>query len=217
MGNRFRRHVIFGALVGLAVFIVMYFLPGDLAPEVDWRALATTIAWDAAALTFLIPTWRHIWPMDAARTRATVGTEAPTRTTTDLVVLTAAVLSLVTVFVVLFRTNTIGGVAIEVRAVLAILAVVLGWCVVHTVYTLKYARLYYGDPQGGIDFNSPDDPAYCDFAYVAFGIGMAFQVADTNVATSVIRKTVLAHALLSFLFATTIVAATINLVAGLKA
>jgi uncharacterized membrane protein len=208
MGVLLRRHVIVGAVVGLLVGAFMY--------VVFPRALAPTISWDAAALTFLILTWRHIWPLDGAATAARVGSEAPSRTTTDLVVLTAAVLSLATVIVVLFRNTFVGGLPTELRAVLGILAVVLAWGVVHTVYTLKYARLYYNDPVGGIDFNSDEAPAFSDFAYVAFGIGMAFQVADTNVGAREIRKAVLAHALLSFLFATTILAVTINLVAGLK-
>ena len=99
---------------------------------------------------------------------------------------------------------------------LGVVAVILAWCVVHTVYTLKYARMYYADPRGGFDFNTTEPPRYADFAYIAFGIGMAFQVADTNTQTSEVRRAVLAHALLSFLFATTILAVTINLVAGLK-
>jgi uncharacterized membrane protein len=208
MGSVFRRHVIVAAVVGLVVAAFMYF--------VFPRGLAPTLAWDAAAITFLVLTWRHIWPLDAEATRAQVGPEAPTRTTTDLVVLTAAVLSLVTVIGVLFRETFVGGLPNEWRAVLGVLAVVLAWCVVHTVYTLKYARLYYGDASGGFDFNGKEPPRYSDFAYIAFGIGMAFQVADTNTQSNLVRRTVLAHALLSFLFATTIVAVTINLIAGLK-
>jgi len=208
MGSVFRRHVIVGAVVGIAVGVFMY--------VVFPRGLAPTLAWDAAAITFLFLTWRRIWPLDAEATREQVGPEAPTRTSTDLVVLTAAVLSLVTVIAVLFRETFVGGLPSEWRAVLGVLAVTLAWCVVHTVYTLKYARLYYSDPVGGFDFNSEQDPSYSDFAYIAFGIGMAFQVADTNTQSSLVRRTVVAHALLSFLFATTILAVTINLVAGLK-
>jgi len=208
MGGVFRRHVLIGAAVGVAVLVFMFI--------VFPRALAPTIAWDFAAGSFLVLTWRKIWPMDSAETAAQVGPEAPSRTWTDLVVLAAAVLSLSTVVVVLFGNTYVGGLPSELRAVLGILAVVLAWCVVHTAYTLKYARLYYSDTPGGIDFNSDEEPAYTDFAYVAFGIGMAFQVADTNVSSRVIRKAVLSHALLSFLFATTILAVTINLVAGLK-
>jgi len=103
-----------------------------------------------------------------------------------------------------------------VRTVLGIVSVVLAWAVVHTVYTLRYARMYYTEPVGGIDFNSDAPPRYVDFAYLAFGIGMAFQVADTNLTSSAFRSVVLRHALLSFVFATVILAVTINLVAGLN-
>ena len=208
MGVLLRRHVIVGALVGVVVFAVMYFVfPKELAP---------TLSWDAASATFLLLTWRHIWPMDATATRAHAGSEAPDRTALDLIVILAAVLSLITVVLVLFRNTVVGSLSTEWRAGLGILAVVLAWLVVHTIYTLRYARMYYGEPVGGIDFNGPEAPAFSDFAYVAFGIGMAFQVADTNLHTRHFRKTVLAHALLSFMFVTMILAVTINLVAGLK-
>jgi len=208
MGHLLRRHVIIGALVGVAVFAVMYFFFPHL--------LAPTLAWDAAAATFLILTWRQIWPMDAARTCKYAGTEAPDRTALDVIVIVAAVLSLITVVLVLFRNSVVANLPSEWRALLGILAVALAWFVVHTIYTLRYARMYYGDPVGGIDFNGEEEPAYSDFAYVAFGVGMAFQVADTNLKTRAFRRTVLAHALLSFMFVTMILAVTINLVAGLK-
>ena len=56
---------------------------------------------------------------------------------------------------------------------------------------------------------------YIDFAYLALTIGMTFQVSDTNLKTTSIRRTALRHALLSYAFGTLIIATTINLVAGL--
>ena len=70
---------------------------------------------------------------------------------------------------------------------------------------------------GGVDFNQSASPRYLDFAYLAFTIGMTFQVSDTDLQTSAIRATALRHALLSFLFGAIIVATTVNLVAGLGA
>ena len=43
---------------------------------------------------------------------------------------------------------------------------------------------------------------------------MTYQVSDTGVTSRRIRRSVLRHALLSFLFGTVIVAVTINVVAG---
>jgi uncharacterized membrane protein len=68
---------------------------------------------------------------------------------------------------------------------------------------------------GGIDFNQDERPSYVDFGYLALTIGMTFQVSDTDLQRPAIRVTALRHALLSYLFGAVILAATINLVAGL--
>ena len=98
---------------------------------------------------------------------------------------------------------------------LSLASVVLSWAVVHTVFTLRYARLYYWGPDGGVDFNDDAKPRYSDFAYLAFTIGMTFQVSDTALSANEIRRTTLRHALLSYLFGTGILATAINLVASL--
>jgi uncharacterized membrane protein len=97
---------------------------------------------------------------------------------------------------------------------LGVISVVLAWVMVHTVFTLRYAHLYYSG-NGGIDFNEKDDPDYRDFAYLAFTIGMTYQVSDTDLQTKAIRRTALKQGLMSYLFGTTIIAMTINIVAGL--
>ncbi|GAC1654938.1 MAG: hypothetical protein NVS4B6_31420 [Mycobacterium sp.] len=89
------------------------------------------------------------------------------------------------------------------------------WFAVHTVFTLRYARLYYVAKSAGIDFHQRGDPTYTDFAYVAFTIGMTYQVSDTDLNARDIRSTALAQAMLSFLLGAIILAVTINLVAGL--
>ena len=66
-----------------------------------------------------------------------------------------------------------------------------------------------------MDFNQDEDPTYRDFAYLAFTIGMTYQVSDTNLTDGRIRATALRHALLSFVFGTAIIATMINVVAGL--
>jgi uncharacterized membrane protein len=80
---------------------------------------------------------------------------------------------------------------------------------------LRYARSYYQSPEGAVEFNEKDPPAYLDFAYLAFTVGMTFQVSDTNLTTKPIRRIVLSHALLSFLFGAVMLAFAINIVASL--
>ena len=92
---------------------------------------------------------------------------------------------------------------------------VLSWVLVHVVHTLTYARLYYTDEEGGVDFNTPSPPRYSDFAYLAFIIGMTFQVSDTALQASRMRAVALRQALLSYLFGTVIIATTINLIVNL--
>jgi uncharacterized membrane protein len=99
----------------------------------------------------------------------------------------------------------------------AVLTVVLSWTVVNTVYTLRYADLDYRSRAAGIAFgeDGQERPTYRDFAYVAFTIGMTYQVSDTTLRDRRIRRTVLAHALLSYLFGVVIVGGSVNLIAGL--
>ena len=91
----------------------------------------------------------------------------------------------------------------------------LSWLLVHSTFTLRYARTYYSRPEGGIDFNEDEAPTYQDFAYLAVTIGMTFQVSDTNLTTKAIRRIALRHALLSFLFGSVIVGLVINVVSSL--
>ncbi|MBV8982235.1 MAG: DUF1345 domain-containing protein, partial [Acidimicrobiia bacterium] len=90
----------------------------------------------------------------------------------------------------------------------------VSWAVVHTVFTLRYASLYYANG-GGIDFNEDDKPNYRDFAYLALTIGMTYQVSDTDLQTKPIRHTAIRHALLSYVFGAVVVAMVINVVASL--
>ena len=109
--------------------------------------------------------------------------------------------------------------AVPVAAVGLVVAVaLLSWTVVNTVYTLRYADLHFRSAGGGVVFDLPagsPPPAYRDFAYVAFTIGMTYQVSDTSVRDPRIRRTVLGHALLSYLFGVVIVAGSVSLIAGL--
>jgi uncharacterized membrane protein len=100
----------------------------------------------------------------------------------------------------------------------AVVTVLLSWTVVNTVYTLRHAHLHFGSPALGIAFGDSagqERPTYRDFAYVAFTIGMTYQVSDTTVRNPRIRRTVLSHALLSYVFGVVIVGGSVNLIAGL--
>jgi uncharacterized membrane protein len=76
--------------------------------------------------------------------------------------------------------------------------------------------LYYTEPVGGIDFNSDDKPTFADFAYLAFTIAVTYGVTDTVVKNRLIRKSVLQHAMVSYLFGTVILAITVQVIGSLN-
>jgi uncharacterized membrane protein len=193
-----------GLAAGLAV---------SLAGHAEFGPL---VGWDVATLVYLTWVWLLIWPMDAEATAQHAVRNDPTRTTAEIILLLAAMASLVSVGFVLARAAETSGTSELLRVGLGLLSVALSWTVVHTIYALRYARLYYFDKDGGIDFNQAEPPDYGDFAYVAFSIGMTFQVSDTSLSTREIRRTALRHALFSYLFGTGLLATTINLVASLS-
>jgi uncharacterized membrane protein len=186
---------------------------GALTDETGFSVL---VGWDVAAGVYMAWVWLKIWRLDAERTASIAVAEDPTRATSDAVTLGAAVASLAAVGVVLASAAQSSGATQFARLGLGLASVVISWGVVHTVFTLLYARLYYTGIDGGVDFNQPAPPTYADFAYLSFTIGMTFQVSDTALEDREIRKSALHHALLSFLFSTGILATTVNLVASIS-
>jgi uncharacterized membrane protein len=178
--------------------------------------MSVLIGWDVAAATYMTWIWVTILRRSAEDTARRSTTTDPDRAMTDVLLLTAAVASLMAVGLVLRQAAQGTGAEELVQVGLGMASVVLSWAMVHTIFTLRYAHLYYAGPDGGIDFNDSDPPTYADFAYLAFTIGMTFQVSDTALKSSKIRRTALRHALLSYLFGTGILATTINLVASLR-
>ncbi len=178
--------------------------------------LAPVIGWAVAAATFSAWVWIVISRQDAASTKAHATLEDSNREVADGLVVLLGVASLAAVATVLIPAGQAAGIERFGLAALGLLSVALSWVLLHTLFTLRYARLYYGgDSEGGIDFNQTEPPRYSDFAYFSFNLGMTFQVSDTAVTSHGIRTTVLRHALLSFVFGSVILATTVNLVAGL--
>ncbi|HWH09661.1 MAG TPA: DUF1345 domain-containing protein [Solirubrobacteraceae bacterium] len=171
--------------------------------------------WGLAALVFVVWMWGSIWPLSAARTAERSRSEDPGRAATDVLLLSASVVSLLAVGLVLVQANQSTGLERGLLVFLSVASISLSWTVVHTVFALRYAALYYAGKPGGVDFNENDPPDFADFAYLALTIGMTYQVSDTDLQTKAIRRTAVRHAVLSFAFGTLIIATTINLVAGL--
>jgi uncharacterized membrane protein len=185
-----------------------------VSPLSSWEA-SILFGWDTAALVYLIGVWSDIRGTDTEATAEIATREDSSRASADLMLIGASLGSLAAVLLVLAEAAHSRGIVKAVLSVFAIVSVFLSWAVVHTVFMLHYAHLYFSEPSGGIDFHDNSEPTYIDFAYVAFTIGMTFQVSDTDLNTRPLRRSALRHALLSYVFGTVIVAAMINVIAGL--
>ena len=180
----------------------------------NWR-YAPLSGWDLAALVFSVWAGAPIVSFDAAQTARHASREEPGRTATSVIVVLAALAGLAAVAVIVAQGKSSKGSGQDVIAAFAVLSVACSWFAVHILFTLRYARLYFSGVGGGVNFNQKITPRYLDFAYVAFTIGMTFQVSDTDLESPEIRATALRHALLSYLFGAVVLASTVNLLAGL--
>jgi uncharacterized membrane protein len=182
-------------------------------------SIAPLAAYDAAVLSYVARVWHTIWPLDSERTSKIAAREDPTRAAADLSLLTAAVASLGAIAIAIVQSHHAQGSTQGVEIGLGVGSVVVSWLLVHTIFALKYARLYYGGTtdEGGIEFENRVRPPYSDFAYLAFTIGMTFQVSDTDLQSVEFRRLALRHSLLSYLFGAVILASSVNLVASLAA
>ncbi len=191
-----------GAAVGVSLFC-------------PWQ-LAVLAGWDVAAVFVVGSVWTFIAVLDASGTQRVSTREDDSHALVNLIMVVACLISLVGVVAGLAHARGHGGAISSILTGDAVFTVFLSWFTVHTLFVLRYARLYYSEVPGGIDFPSTDEPPdYMDFVYVAFTVGMTFQVSDTDIAARTIRRTVFRHALLSYLFGTVIVGVAINVVGNL--
>jgi uncharacterized membrane protein len=195
--------VVLGAAVGGLVAL--------LGP---WQ-LAVLAGWDVAAATFITWVWLSVGRFTPEETGEFATREDDSRVATSILLLSASVVSLVGIGLDLVKASNAHNGGRVALTVIAVVTVALSWAVVHTVFALRYAHEYYTEPIGGIDFKTlVEHPDYLDFAYVAFTVGMTFQVSDTDVQARRIRRTVVRHALLSYLFGAVILAVVVNVIAS---
>ncbi len=176
--------------------------------------LGSLLGWTVGSVYYLAAVWLVIARVDGEMTHHLSIREDPTRSTAGLLLLGASVASLAGVGYGLYRANQDTGGMRVALTVASIATVVLSWALVNTVFTLRYAHLYFTEPLGGVQFAGDHAPDYRDFAYLAFTVGMTYQVSDTGLDKQAVRRTVLRHAMLAYLFGTVIVATTINIVAS---
>jgi uncharacterized membrane protein len=192
----------------IAAVVAAWFAP--------WQ-LTVLIGWDVTALSVIISVWVSIGGFGPEQTAEFALREDNTRAGTQLLLLGAALVSLVGVALAFLKGNQGSHPHEALLEGAGVITIACSWVLVHTVFALRYAHVYYTDPKGGIDFKSKgaEHPDYLDFAYTAFTVGMTFQVSDTDITQRAMRHQVLRHALMSFLFGAVILATMVNVLAGL--
>lgn len=199
------------AVIMLLVGIAAGFVAGAFGGWAD----SAVIGWICAALVYNIWTWARTHNKNSADTAKHATREDPSRAAAELLLLLASLGSIAAVVIVILGSSDEHGADKFGAGALGVLSLTLSWILVHILFTLRYASLYYRGTPGGVDFNQKEDPRYSDFYYLSFTIGMTYQVSDTTFENSAFRAQALRHALLSYLFGAVILASAINLVAGL--
>jgi uncharacterized membrane protein len=201
-------------LIGAVTFFFIRHVPS--VPAV------TLITWIAIALSIIILDWITILSAHPKDIRKIASLEDSSRFTIFLFVMVASLASLIAMYLLLKSTKGESDETVTGYIFLAMTAVVVSWWLVHTVFTMRYAHLYYNTdegkrtPIGGLEFPGDDkEPDYLDFVYFSFVIGMTFQVSDVEISSKQIRRLAWAHGLIAFAFNTAIVALSINVISGL--
>jgi uncharacterized membrane protein len=210
------RHINDSTGIRLTLAAAVGVLAGLLAFLTHLGLESLLIGWDVAVITFVVWVYAIIVPLDARETARYAGREDPSTVGSNFILLLASFASLAAVGAALVDAHAAHGVSVFFLTGISIVSIILSWLLIHTIFTLHYARIYYNDRiEGSIDFNQSAKPTYTDFIYVAFTVGMTYQIADTSITGSALRLIVIRHALLSYVFGTVIVATTVSVIAGL--
>lgn len=218
LGDTLRRMSIWSPLDAVPRLVRAVGLGVVVGAAVGWptqAALGVLAGIAATQFAFVVAGWSVLWPMDAAATHRNARREDFRPLVEELVVVAVALCGLFAIVLLLLLGEADTG---HAGAATALFGVFMAWAALHLMYATRYAYVYYdegGEGEGGIDFNSRHSPAYLDFFYFSYNLGMTYQVSDTDVSSSAIRAIVLRHTLLSYVFGTSILATAINLVASL--
>lgn len=171
------------------------------------------LGWDVGSTLLLIAYLIIIFTSDVEKTRLRAAAWDPGRFSAWLLVSGGCLFSLGASLVLIGERET--GVSSGLLVALCLWAVLSSWFLTHSVFTLRYAHLYYrGDEAGGLSFPGDEDPDDLDFAYFSFTMGMTFAASDLQITDRLIRRNALLHGILSFFYNTAILALALNLIFG---
>lgn len=207
------QRVLVSLFVSLISFLCIYKM--NLEP-----LLTISILWVAFAITFISTSAIVFFKMPVSEISKIANEEDGSRFFVLIIILVSSFASMFTVLLLIISDTIQDHKTLSV--IMSVIGIMVSWALVHTIFTFHYANMYYFNQQVNKSDNTPLNfpgkmkPNYLDFAYFSFVIGMTFQVSDVEINSPKIRRTALAHGLLSFAFNTFVVALTINLIAGIR-
>lgn len=178
------------------------------------------IGWDTFCLGMIILTWITFSITKSAEIRELAKAQDSSRVIIFSIILISTFASFLAVVLLLLAKNGYENTRV-LHLIVAIAGMILSWILIHTIFTLRYAHIFYGDNKikpeihaAGLEFPDDKKPDYLDFAYFSFVLGMTFQVSDVQVTSKRLRRLVMLHGILAFGYNTIMIALTINLIAG---
>ncbi len=206
-------------LISIAIGVIVYFI-------IDIRHLDGLthfmISWDVFSLCMIILSWITFGVTKSQQIRELATVQDSSRILIFITVLISTLASFLAVLLLLISKKKSEDTE-TLHLAVAIAGMLFAWVLIHTIFAFRYAHIFYGDHKeksnthaGGLEFPEDKKPDYMDFAYFSFVLGMTFQVSDVQVCSKRLRRLVLLHGILSFIFNTVMIALTINIIAGLN-
>ncbi len=205
-------------LICIVIGVIIYFVV-DIQ-QLD-QLTHLMISWDAFSLSMIILSWITFSITKSQQIREQAKAQDSSRILIFITVLVSTFASFLAVLLLLiskkdFKTTE------ALHLSVAIAGMLFSWFLIHTIFTFRYAHIFYGDNKdkpdthaGGLEFPNDKKPDYLDFAYFSFVLGMTFQVSDVDITSKRLRRFSLLHSILAFIFNTVMIALTINIIAGL--
>lgn len=203
--------VLLASGAGLVAFLVL---------PAGWSALTRTLtAWNITVTLLLSVVYLLVTRANAEQLETRYREDDPTAPVILVIVIIAAILSVAAIVAFLTTLKQVDASQKAAHIILATLTIADSWALVPTIYALHYADLYYSAPseQRPLSFPGTRAPVFWDFAYFSFTIAAACQTADVSTRGVQVRKTVLAHSIISVLFNVSILGFAVNVTAGLLA
>jgi uncharacterized membrane protein len=188
-----------------------------LLPE-HWSGLnRVLVGWNCGVALFLVTIFIWMSGLTAQQICSRYIEEDESAPIILVVVTLAALFSLVAIVQPLATIKQVAGAERIAHFALAALTLVNSWILVPTMFATHYADMFYSakEEDRPLHFPGTPMPVFWDFAYFSFTIAAACQTADVSTKNAGVRKAVIAHTVVSFLFNASILGFAINVTAGL--